>query len=126
MATMLDPRFKKLHFKDPQACANEIIKIKSQTKSNKNDVENLPPSTSTNSNSFWDRHYQLAQSHIPNMDIDLEMSAYLRMPLTSFESYPLNAWEGMKSTYRTDNQGRPAIMPKQENYIQADRILARK
>ncbi|XP_037731885.1 uncharacterized protein LOC119562754 isoform X2 [Drosophila subpulchrella] len=37
MATVLDPRFKKLHFKDPQACSNSIIKIKSMVKPMGND-----------------------------------------------------------------------------------------
>ncbi|KAL7723404.1 hypothetical protein ACLKA6_015978 [Drosophila palustris] len=98
MATMLDPRFKKLHFKDPRACANAIIKVKSLLKPNDNDIENLPPTseTSTNLNSFWDHHFQLAQSHNPNVDIDVEMSSYLRMPLTPFEDNPLNVWDGMK------------------------------
>ncbi|XP_041675595.1 uncharacterized protein LOC108105577 isoform X4 [Drosophila eugracilis] len=32
MATVLDPRFKKLHFKDSQACANSIQKLKSIAK----------------------------------------------------------------------------------------------
>ncbi|KAL7723973.1 hypothetical protein ACLKA6_017964 [Drosophila palustris] len=96
MATMLDPRFKKLHFKDPRACANAIIKVKSLLKPNENDIENLPPTseTSTNPNSFWDHHYQLAQSHNPNVDIDVEISSYLRMPLTPFEGNPLKVWDG--------------------------------
>ncbi|KAL7724078.1 hypothetical protein ACLKA6_000614 [Drosophila palustris] len=55
---------------------------------NDNDIENLPPTSeiSTNLNSFWDHHCQLAQSHNPNVDIDVEMSSYLRMPLTPFEA----------------------------------------
>ncbi|KAL7724081.1 hypothetical protein ACLKA6_000617 [Drosophila palustris] len=55
---------------------------------NDNDIENLPPTSeiSTNQNSFWDHHCQLAQSHNPNVDIDVEMSLYLRMPITPFEA----------------------------------------
>jgi len=121
---MLDPRFKKLYFKDPQACANSIIRIKSQTKPNINDVENLPPSTSTNSNSFWDHHYQLAQSHSPNMDIDVEMSAYQRMPLTSFESDPLNAWEGMKSTYPNLHQVALKLLPIVGSSVPSERVFS--
>ncbi|KAH8360780.1 hypothetical protein KR084_010080, partial [Drosophila pseudotakahashii] len=126
MATVLNPRFKKLNFKDTQACLNSIIKIKSMVKPMGNDknINHDLTSTTTKSNSFWDHHHQLVQSHKPKWDIDGEMKAYLRMPFASFKCNPLQVWEGIKNTYPTLHKLALQFLPVVGSDVLSERVFS--
>lgn len=64
VATILDPRFKKLHFNTPVACANDISFINQSILLHEQQIIDTPPqhqsAVSTNPNSVWAYHEELA------------------------------------------------------------------
>ena len=65
MATLLDPRFKNLHFKDSAACANAIKKLKEMVSNNKMSLSSSSEEEETNESlqsfNLWEYHQGLAQ-----------------------------------------------------------------
>lgn len=92
--------------------SNSITKIKSMIKPmvkdyNSNDIV----TSTTKSDTFWDHHHQLAHSHEPDGDIDVEMIAYLRMP-----------WEGMKNTYPNLHKMALQFLPVVGSSVPSERV----
>lgn len=101
IATLLDPRFKNIHFRDPNACSRAIQKLKDIIKS---DI----PATSSESDEensvlydFWQHHKELVHTKKKkkcNQEGD-ELSLYLSGPVCNLKSNPLEEWEDMKYVF---------------------------
>lgn len=110
IATLLDPRFKKLHFEDPIACANAIQKIKDMMKSDVAE-EKQTESDSDNSDktseefSLWSDHHTLVRQNwklnkTEESVLD-ELSVYLRTPVGRLNENPLEIWSDYKQEFST-------------------------
>lgn len=106
IATILDPRFKKLHFEDSLACANTVSKIKEMIKKHQQD-ESTVESDSDNSDKIslssdlWSDHHKLVQRNLKtnksNGSLSDEFSLYLRAPVRRFNENPLEEWTDYKT-----------------------------
>lgn len=101
-ATILDPRFKNLHFQDANACGRAIQKLKNIIK------EDMTMSTSGSEEEaahedfdFWLHHKQLAvgqKRRRANSKAD-EISIYLANPVCALKANPLEEWEDLKPVF---------------------------
>ncbi|XP_032457470.1 zinc finger BED domain-containing protein 1-like, partial [Nasonia vitripennis] len=107
MATLLDPRFKKLYFKNKIACADAINKIAKQIhnlrahllEDNQNKSIEAPEDKSDN-NDFWSYHHQLFKANRKmqkenqnQSEMPEELRFYLNGPLISKDNDPLVFWK---------------------------------
>lgn len=104
-ATLLDPRFKKIHFNDPITSTNAIQKIKSLLNKDNQSIspEVLPQPTSVPSSCIWDYHKQLLDKTALNSTQDpnslpLDFKLYLSDPVASFNTNPLEYWNKYNGT----------------------------
>lgn len=112
VATLLDPRFKNFHFKDPVACANAIKKLKLMVSNNR--MSGSSSSSEEDNNeagskpfNLWEYHQGLAQKRtstsnhrqINSSPLDQLVMNYLSTPVTPLKKHPLETWEDMKSVY---------------------------
>lgn len=103
VSTVLDPRFKNLHFTDPNACARAISFIRR----NVNASDDLSPQRSSSdpepddTYDFWSTHKKLVrEKQIRRLEGERdETSLYLANPISSLRSNPFEQWEEMKSVF---------------------------
>lgn len=105
VSTILDPRFKNLHFKSPVACASAITKIKSAVKaldkeSNPGSEEEGHPKSKPTFD-FWKAHKDLAQGKKQKGQStdSTELSLYLSNAVSPLKSNPLEIWEDLKPVF---------------------------
>lgn len=113
VSTILDPRFKRLHFNSPISCANAVTFINQTIQTNKkkitnDDFINENQTNITNSsetlNSVWAYHETLAQKfteqhhEVNKGDIEFEFKVYLTSQTMSLNSDPLLYWNGNSSS----------------------------
>ncbi|XP_043468397.1 uncharacterized protein LOC122502421 [Leptopilina heterotoma] len=109
MATILDPRFKKLHFQNAVSAATAVGAINTILKNRTKEVaqdclrdENL---NNNDVNSIWSYHDQLQSQQLTNADSDsaggiaIEIRQYLNRPVCSRNTNPFEEWITMKPTY---------------------------
>lgn len=101
-ATILDPRFKNLHFQDASACGRAIQKlnnlIKEDTTMSTSGSEEETPNEDFD---FWLHHKQLAvgqKRRRANSKAD-EVSIYLANPVCALKGNPLEEWEDLKPVF---------------------------
>jgi len=112
VATLLDPRFKNIHFNDSVACANAIKKLKLMVSNNRMSGSSSSSEEDNNeagSKTFnlWEYHQGLAHKRtstsnyrqINSSPSDLIVMNYLSTPVTPLKQNPLETWEDMKSVY---------------------------
>ncbi|CAB3224851.1 unnamed protein product [Arctia plantaginis] len=106
IATVLDPRYKKIHFRDALACSTAVAKIKDLMKNTTQNVE-MSESDSDQSEkqeesfSLWDHHHKLVskswKSSQSDDAISDELSIYLRSPVSGrLNENPLEIWQDLK------------------------------
>lgn len=105
IATILDPRFKKMHFTDSLACSMAVSKIKEMMKS-KVQNESVESDSSDLSDkaeekfSLWEDHHKLVQKSWKTVksddSISDEVSIYLRSPVGRLNENPLEIWNDLK------------------------------
>lgn len=109
VSTMLDPRFKNIHFKDPLAVSSIIKYIRDLQEEMKNDsCEEKSTSDSADSNEatfdLWAYHKKLAHTltkkgkQIISSSND-EVSQYLNIAVRNLSENPFVVWEEMKIIY---------------------------
>ncbi|XP_068898872.1 E3 SUMO-protein ligase ZBED1-like isoform X2 [Tenebrio molitor] len=114
ISTLLDPRFKKLHFKDYVAVGNSILVIKRKLEklfavdNVDNQMESSPIEEEIEKEmDLWKLHKTMVAEHqnkgtseddIKNI-INAEVSQYINSPVYPLKSDPLLIWEAMKITY---------------------------
>lgn len=105
ISTILDPRFKNIHFTKPLSCANAMNIIRNVAK--QKPVESRATSSSSSDEDgnptmtydFWQSHKQLIHGHKRKTRSNDELSTYLDNPLASLNSDPLKEWEDMKTIF---------------------------
>lgn len=111
MATMLDPRYKKLHFQSPITCSQtiqslsvavrEVMHAKSvQTTA----MEIVRPPVETDPKDMWSLHDSLLSANFSQeAEIDggipVELRQFLNRPVVNRQMDPFEAWDALKTEY---------------------------
>lgn len=106
LATLLDPRFKNIHFRDPLACCNAIKKLRDLIKADSGSGTGSDSSGEDSrqapdpSYDFWKPHKDLVhgKKRKKNNPED-EVSVYLGNSVSVLKSDPLEQWEDMKYVF---------------------------
>lgn len=102
IATLLDPRFKNLHFKDPNTCAKGMAALRNLIRTNMSSSDSGSDEISSppHQHDFWAPHKLLAQNQVhkkrKNQHLEStndELSLYLVNGVSSLNSNPLEEWE---------------------------------
>ncbi|CAG9827342.1 unnamed protein product [Diabrotica balteata] len=109
VATLLDPRFKNLHFQEPLAASKVVSYLREQLKQEYREISSGSDSESNSQDSsfdFWNYHKKLAHSsgstkrrRLENDHLQDELSIYLANPVANLKSNPLEQWEEMKTLF---------------------------
>lgn len=104
VSTLLDPRFKKMHFKDPLACADavkhlqELMQKEPAAKETVSVAANTQPTTS-----IWSMHRNMLQKYQETASTSDtrqdEVSLFLRSPPCDFDKKPLEIWDAQATSY---------------------------
>lgn len=113
VSSILDPRFKKLHFNSPVACANAVnfinqsIQLNRQKKISTSSNQSQPNTNSRtdpnianpNFNSVWAYHEELAKQYSEKQknatstgDLELDLKMYLNSPTIGLDLDPFDFW----------------------------------
>ncbi|CAL1672901.1 unnamed protein product [Lasius platythorax] len=103
LSTLLDPRFKNLHFKNAQASGKavsflrRVISEKMQSSSSGSENDGVPRGKCD----FWLYHKVLVQKDRKRSEGRQgdELSLYLKNPMTPLKSNPIETWEDMKEVF---------------------------
>ncbi|VEN52293.1 unnamed protein product [Callosobruchus maculatus] len=112
LSTLLDPRFKKIHFCNPSACArainslDKLLKCNAQMGSSRQreiSQEQETISTQENTDSIWSYHKELATSQKSllvsnNNEMSFDLKAYLNLPTVPLKSNPISFWSNYNSS----------------------------
>ena len=102
IATILDPRFKNIHFQDLQACGRAVYKLNEIIKEimpNSNAICESEVASIKNYD-FWQHHTRLAMDqHRKTQNKSDQLSLYLSTPVAPLNSCPLEQWEKLQGTY---------------------------
>lgn len=113
ISTILDPRFKRLHFNNPIYCANavtsinQLIQLEKKEKNTENATTEVAISVLKNSDSVWAYHEELANKHlIKNQEtcdtnkgyLDFVLKVYLNSPTLALNSDPFMYWSTNKTS----------------------------
>lgn len=114
-STILDPRFKDIHFEDPAAASSIIAQLQAEILTeqgspkgtSESDTESTDPSFD-----LWAHRKSLVHlfnSSGKNSPKD-GLSLYLKMPVSELKSNPLEVWETLKEVY-------PSLYPIARKYL---------
>ncbi|XP_011859962.1 PREDICTED: zinc finger BED domain-containing protein 4-like [Vollenhovia emeryi] len=108
-STLLDPRFKKLHFRSPLAVSTAISKICQLMKENQEGPQSTVSVAESTSNvtekteDLWNVHDELIASSSTNCDepggIPIEFRQFLNANVISRSKDPLKVWQELKDIY---------------------------
>lgn len=106
ISTILDPRFKTLHFKNPTACAKAIAKLKAMCageQSSEESEEDAPTVEAGEPFDFWQTHKELVHGKRKRKQSSgadsSEVTLYLSNPVSPLKSNPLEQWEEMMTIF---------------------------
>lgn len=102
LATILDPRFKNIHFQDANACGRAIQKLKTFIKDDTTmSTSGSEDETAIEDFDFWSHHEQLAvgQKRRRASSKADEVSIYLANPVCALKANPLEEWEDLKPVF---------------------------
>lgn len=110
LATILDPRFKKIYFREPLAHAKAVSKITAKITEIQKAKETLvvkqplTPVVNSDPENLWSLHdFMVASIGPQELDnlggVSEELRLYLNSPLAARESNPLQVWETLKEVY---------------------------
>lgn len=103
MSTILDPRFKKVHFEEPLAVATTLKNIDSKLNKISIEVPVSKSQTQTDKNSIWDFHdslpHQALTSRTDDFSRNLELEQYLQLPRIPRKDNILTYWKSVETTF---------------------------
>lgn len=113
VATLMDPRFKNIHFQDALACSRAIQSVKDlllvteTQKQSDTEYSSQNDATEKNSGDIWSDHYKLVNEknyvlaeQQSDTNMPSELSYYLKSPLAELKQNPLVLWNHvLGSTY---------------------------
>ncbi|XP_026471184.1 zinc finger BED domain-containing protein 1-like [Ctenocephalides felis] len=98
VATLLDPRFKNLYFRNENACATAIETLRSEICLHTS-ISSAVLETAPNSFDFWHLHKQIVSERKKRNNTQDEVDLYLKQHVTPLTSNPLTSWEDMKESF---------------------------
>lgn len=109
MSTILDPRFKKIHFRSAMTAVTAIADLNKMMKSANCDPEISVAPTSKPSESFtvqsiWEFHDNLIANDMQSNDpseLHLELRQYLNQPVIPRQASPIQYWYSVKNAFPT-------------------------
>lgn len=110
LATILDPRFKKIYFREPLAHARAVPKLTAKiTEMQKAEAilaaeRPLTPVIASNPENLWSLHDMMVANIGSQEPDDLnsisgQLKLYLNSPLATRDTNPLQVWETLKEVY---------------------------
>lgn len=109
VSTLLDPRFKNLHFKKPDACPKTMAKVRKLISEYKSAAQAATASSRSTSSEdedknqfdFWKHHKSLAHTQMKRKktDGDDELTLYLSAPVSTLKTNVLETWQEMQCIY---------------------------
>ncbi|XP_018401732.1 PREDICTED: zinc finger BED domain-containing protein 4-like, partial [Cyphomyrmex costatus] len=109
ISTMLDPRFKKLHFRNPLSVSitiekiSKLMKVKDNVAANTTKPRNRLAPVVNDDNTIWNIHDELASSIITDFDepggVPVELRQFLNRPIIQRTDDPLTHWYQVKAEY---------------------------
>lgn len=107
-STLLDPRFKRIHFQDQVALSTALSHIRAELKTLDRTDDSTESLSDTSSNleeefDIWQDHKSLVHKRrrrdIDSTDPTYELSFYLNAPVLELNRNVIDAWEEMKTVY---------------------------
>lgn len=107
MATVLDPRYKKMHFENPIAFSEILRRLNNELSAANNEFETnraTPTTTESDTNNIWDIHDKMLNNCLSNIEdsidgISCSIRQYLQLPMESRYADPIVYWEDNKKCY---------------------------
>lgn len=103
ISSLLDPRFKNIHFMDPEACARAMSFIRRAIKANDSPVSSISHSSESENESFdfWSPHKKMAHTRRfrSNEGERDELGLYLSNQVSALKTDPFQQWEDMKTVF---------------------------
>ncbi|XP_063931343.1 zinc finger BED domain-containing protein 4-like [Zophobas morio] len=108
IATIVDPRFKRLHFSSARNVANAITIIKNEVKKEHQNQGSLTPPVHPNiiddvDGCIWNIHDEIASRHLPDSDgcdgLPAELKLYLNQPIQPRTRHPIQYWKENKNAF---------------------------
>jgi zinc finger BED domain-containing protein 1 (E3 SUMO-protein ligase ZBED1) len=111
VSTLLDPRFKRMHFESPVACAQAVSTVQSlmledQPPSLEPTVQESTPADRDSSFDLWGYHNKLVEKSLMAVSgrerqsgLHIELQQYLRQHVSSISCNPLLVWADLKPIY---------------------------
>lgn len=105
ISTLLDPRFKNLHFNDANACSRAMSALRNLMRNDASSSESEGEAPPEKTYDFWATHRELVQSQghkkkkTAHGNTGDELSLYLANPVVSLNFNPLEQWEDMKNIF---------------------------
>lgn len=110
VATLLDPRFKKIHFTNPVSCSDAVQKVLHSMRETEENVavttrtQHELPNVVSERDSVWDYHKELVNKantsydNIPG-EMPTELKFFLNQPLADINTDPLEYWALNKMSF---------------------------
>uniref|UniRef100_A0A2H1X2G2 SFRICE_015994 n=1 Tax=Spodoptera frugiperda TaxID=7108 RepID=A0A2H1X2G2_SPOFR len=107
VATLLDPRFKNIHFQNALACSKAISRVKDllsaidKQAEDEQATEEVIVTQKNDANDLWSDHYRLVneknslsmvQSESESTSMPFELNSFLKSPLVDLKEDPLELW----------------------------------
>ena len=101
VSTILDPRFKNLHFKIESACTRTMNLLRTTISETESQSTSSESDTDGGDYDFWKEHKQLAhrRERKDNGGVQDELSLYIKSPVTPLKSNPLDTWEDLREVF---------------------------
>lgn len=127
-ATILDPRFKTMHFRDAQALAKATHLLR-ETVNKLSDARKSDIERKRGKYDLWNHHRLLMYKPKGEMNAmpssEDELSLYLASPLANLRDNPLGKWEDMKMMYPTLYNLAIKYLTIVVTSVQADRLFSK-
>lgn len=115
IATLLDPRFKNVHFQEPIAVAQAMSRLRNTIRNRSENTNSGQPESQSNAtedtenseDNCWSFHYALARRHMNSHfrnteDVTKdELAVYQSNPLLPLTSDPIKEWNKLKRIFAT-------------------------
>lgn len=135
VATILDPRFKKIYFQSALATSRAINFISGEMKKDfeKNAATSPTPEAKpdeASSDSIWAFHDEFVktkqQGHSDKSSggVPIELDQYLKRPILSMDKNPFEAWELMKSEFPNLYQQAMRYLPVTATSVPSERLFS--
>ncbi|XP_071056773.1 E3 SUMO-protein ligase ZBED1-like [Onthophagus taurus] len=134
VSTILDPRFKKIHFQNLTACSTAVEHLETIVKSLTSPLaaEQIAPVGSHHipdeeeEFNLWSQHHVMVEKmNNSNNDGTSEIAHYLKCPLKKFEQNPLQLWDDIKGICPTLAKIAPKYLSIPATSVPSERLFSK-